>query len=159
MDSDARPFADRALAEFIAELGSTKPSPGCGAAAAVTLALAAGCVAKAAAISLHHEPDASDLREACSEAMRLANRSLKGAQEDARRFEAFLKEETSTATERLRETDADLLSQCRVLESVIDRIEDRVQSNVSGDLVAARELAAAAARVHRLNLEQLRRAN
>jgi methenyltetrahydrofolate cyclohydrolase len=157
---ETRRIATLSLDELISELASTNPSPGCGAAAAVTLALAAGCVAKAAAISLHHQsdqhdPGAADLREACSEALRLARRALAGAQEDADRFEALLKKDTPRASEQLRETDADLLAQCRSLEACIDRIEKRVKPNVAGDLAAARELAGAAARVHRLNLRQL----
>lgn len=154
-DSGARPIGELSLADFVSELGSTQPSPGCGAAAAVTLSLAAACVVKAAAITLNHEPDDAELRRARDEASRLARRALVGAEKDAKAFERVLKEDTASASRELIETDADLLAQCRSLESWIDRIESQVRPNVAGDLSAARELLKAAAEVHRLNLREM----
>jgi formiminotetrahydrofolate cyclodeaminase len=150
-----RRIADLTLSAFISELGAPQPAPGCGAAAAVTLSLAAACVAKAAAISLAHDPDDAQLREVRDEVSRLARRALVGAEEDAQAFERVLKEDTAQASRELLKTDADLLAQCRSLESWVDRLEPRVRPNVSGDLSAARELLRAAAEVHRLNLLEL----
>jgi formiminotetrahydrofolate cyclodeaminase len=154
-----RPIADLTLREFVAELGSAQPAPGCGAAAGVALSLAAACVAKAAAISLVHEPDASELRDARDESLRIARLALAGAEKDARAFEKVLKEDTARASRELVETDADLLAQCRSLDSWIDRISPQVRPNVSGDLSAARELVSAAERIHRLNLMELQDAS
>jgi methenyltetrahydrofolate cyclohydrolase len=151
---DSRHIGSRSLRDFISELGSAQPAPGSGAAAAVTLSLAAACVAKAAAISLTHEPNDAVLRQGLNEASQLALSALAGAEADARAFEKVLKEDTDQACRELQETDRDLLAQCRSLEVWIGRIEPRVRPNLAGDLSAARELLRAAAHIHRLNLRQ-----
>jgi formiminotetrahydrofolate cyclodeaminase len=59
--------SSQSLSDFVNRLSSTAIAPGSGAAGAVALALAAGCVAKAFAISYRHT-SASGLREAADHA-------------------------------------------------------------------------------------------
>jgi formiminotetrahydrofolate cyclodeaminase len=71
--------SSQTLSDFVNQLGSTTIAPGSGAAGAVALALAAGCVAKAFAITYRHT-GASNLREAADHARSLATIALEGAQ-------------------------------------------------------------------------------
>ena len=95
-------LSGQTLADFVNRLGSTTIAPGSGAAGAVALALAAGCMAKAFAISYHHT-SASGLREAADHARGLATIALECAQRDGDDFRQWLESHSAPAAEALRQ--------------------------------------------------------
>jgi formiminotetrahydrofolate cyclodeaminase len=140
-------IAQTRLESLIAAIGSRQVSPGAGAAGAVTLALAAACAAKAVAISLAHQPGQAILQRSQLTLESIARFALAVADRDAEAFAAFIKEHTSRAiTQVIREGDRNgrLIA---VLSEVIEQIAPHVESNMTGDLVAARALTEAAHKI------------
>jgi len=124
--STASNIAQTRLEDLINAIGSRQVSPGAGAAGAVTLALAAACTAKAV------------------------------ADRDAEAFAAFIKEHTSRAiTQVIREGDRNgrLIA---VLSEVIEQVAPHIESNMSGDLLAARALTQAAHKIQAANSSEAR---
>ena len=80
-------LTDLSLREVLAALGSDSPAPGAGAAAGLTVALAAAVVAKTARLS----PDWEDAAGAAAQARALSLRALELADADARAYAAVLK--------------------------------------------------------------------
>ncbi len=80
-------LTDLSLREVLAALGSDSPAPGAGAAAGLTVALAAALVAKVARLS----PDWEDAAGAAAQARTLSLRALELADLDARAYDAVLK--------------------------------------------------------------------
>ena len=80
-------LTDLSLREVLAALGSDSPAPGAGAAAGLTVALAAAVVAKVARLS----PDWEDSAGAAAQARTLSLRALELADADARAYAAVLK--------------------------------------------------------------------
>ena len=80
-------LTDLTLREVLAALGSDSPAPGAGAAAGLTVALAAAVVAKVARLS----PEWEDSAGAAAQARALCRRALELADADARAYAAVLK--------------------------------------------------------------------
>ncbi len=80
-------LTDLSLREVLAALGSDSPAPGAGAAAGLTVALAAALLAKVARLS----PDWEDAAGAAAQARTLSLRALELADLDARAYDAVLK--------------------------------------------------------------------
>lgn len=80
-------LTDLSVREVLAALGSDSPAPGAGAAAGLTVALAAAVVAKVARLS----PDWEDGAGAAAQARSLSLRALGLADGDARAYAAVLK--------------------------------------------------------------------
>jgi Formiminotransferase-cyclodeaminase len=130
--------------ELIDAIGGKGLAPGSGAAGAVTLALAAACAAKAAAISSKHHADNTELQRLQHIAERAAHFALAGADRDGQAFAAFIKEQTvGTVVELLREGDK-TTHLIDVLAAAVDRLVPQIEPSMAGDLVAARALMAAA---------------
>jgi methenyltetrahydrofolate cyclohydrolase len=84
---EAQGYLDGTLARFLDQVASKEPAPGGGAAAAVTVAMAAGLVAMAARFAVDHLPDATDV-VSCAEVLR--RRAAPLAQADADAYQAYL---------------------------------------------------------------------
>jgi Formiminotransferase-cyclodeaminase len=149
-------IAETRVAELIAAIGSNGSAPGAGAAGAVTLALAAACTGKAVAISLGHQPDHPVLRHSQVALESVARFALADADRDADTFAAFIQEHTSAAIEQvIREGDR-LGRLIEVLSGVIGKVAPHIESNMGGDLVAARALTEAARRIQAANSTEAR---
>jgi hypothetical protein len=133
---------NQTLADFVNRLGSTAIAPGSGAAGAVALALAAGCVAKAFAISYRHT-NASGLREAADHARSLAAIALEGAQRDGDDFRRWLQSHSAPAAEALRQDARKLLCLSSVLQELIATHRPAVIPSLAADLCAALDFIAA----------------
>jgi methenyltetrahydrofolate cyclohydrolase len=95
-------LTDLTVREVLAALGSDNPAPGAGAAAGLTVALAAAVVAKVARLSPEWEDSAGAAAQACA----LSLRALELADTDARAYAAVLKaldEPTEHVDVRLRD--------------------------------------------------------
>jgi formiminotetrahydrofolate cyclodeaminase len=138
----SRSLSDQTLADFVNRLASTAIAPGSGAAGAVALALAAGCVAKAFAISYRHT-SASELREAADHARSLATIALAGAQRDGDDFRRWLQSHSAPAAEALRQDARKLLCLSSVLQELIATHRPAVIPSLAADLAAALDFIAA----------------
>jgi formiminotetrahydrofolate cyclodeaminase len=140
--------------ELIDAIGGNRVSPGSGAAGAVTLALAAACAAKAAAISLKHQPHQDGLQHAQDTLEWIARFALAGADRDAEAFTAFIKEHTSGAIAQLIREGDKIAHLIKVLANVLDKVAPQIDANMSGDIVAARALMEAARKIQLSNLAE-----
>jgi formiminotetrahydrofolate cyclodeaminase len=144
-------IAQARVEDLIEAIGGRRISPGAGAAGAVTLALAAACAAKAVAISLVHQPDHAVLRRSQVTLESIARFALAGADRDAETFAAFMKEHTSGAIAQvIREGDR-LSRLIDVLSDMIEKVALHIESNMAGDLVAARALTQAGRKIQAAN--------
>jgi hypothetical protein len=146
------PIHESTVASLIARISADTPSPGCGVAAAVTFGLAAACAAKAAAITLRHSPDDQRLEQARKFFLECARVALDGAEVDRREFARQLKQNDPVAQARLASTSEGLIESIDRFDAELAAISARIRDNLSGDLFAARSLAAAARAVEENNL-------
>lgn len=144
-------IAQLRVSELVATIGDTGLTAGAGAAGAVTLALAAACGAKAAAISIKHQPANDDLRRSLDAFERIGRFALSGADRDAEAFATFIRDNTLGAVvELLREGDR-LLRLIDILSGVLDKVATQVEPSMDGDVVAARALMDAARKIQLTN--------
>jgi hypothetical protein len=149
-------IAQMRVEDLIDALAGRHPSPGAGAAGAVTLALGAACTAKAVAISFVHQPDHAILRHSGLVLEAIGRFALAGADRDAETFAAFIKEHTPGAIAQvIREGDR-IGHLIDVLAGVIERVAPHIESNMAGDLTAARALADAARQIQTANATEAR---
>jgi hypothetical protein len=149
--SESSNIAQTRVEDLIEAIGGRRVSPGAGAAGAVTLALAAACTAKAVAISLRHQPDDAVLRRLQLTLESIAHFALAGADRDADTFAAFIKEHTPGAIAQVIRAGDRLGRLIDVLSDVIENAAPHIESNMSGDLVAARALTQAARQIQAAN--------
>jgi len=83
-ETQAASYLDGTLGRFLDQVASKEPAPGGGAAAAVTVAMAAGLVAMAARFAVDHLADATDV-VSCAEMLRRRVTPLAQADADAYR--------------------------------------------------------------------------
>jgi hypothetical protein len=148
------PIAQWRVADLIAGIGSDKASPGAGAAGAVALALASACAAKAAIISLKHHAGDAALAAAAVEFQRIGGAALESADRDAQLFARMLHDKTSSAAEDLLRADEEILRGVSALLACVAEIEARCHPSMSGDLVAARQLAHSARKIDARNIAE-----
>jgi formiminotetrahydrofolate cyclodeaminase len=151
-------LADRPLGEVIEAIGSADVSPGAGAAGALGLALAAACACKAAAITLKHRPDDPALAKLRGELSDIARRALRGADEDASQFEAFIDQRDARSAENLLRVGAGLTRTARALTGLLSDLVERVVPAVRADVTAAQALCDAFSEIEAMNVEQNRQA-
>lgn len=149
--------ADKTVRELLDTLASDHSTPGSGAAAAVALALAAGCGGKAVAISLKHRPANAALLQNRERLSGIVERALRGADEDARRFEDFLQSDDPVASLRLAKAETAMRDLADELMIVLRDVRDHVVPSVTGDIVAAAALRGAAMAIEAENLSETRR--
>jgi formiminotetrahydrofolate cyclodeaminase len=148
------PTADRSVSDLLAALASDAASPGAGAAAGVTLALAAACARKAVAISLKRQPEHATLVRAGEQLDGIARRALRGADEDARQFEEFLRARDAHAAERLTRAEIRMLKLASELVQAMNEVEGEIAPVVGGDMLAARALCRAVLTIEAKNLDE-----
>jgi hypothetical protein len=144
-------IAQTQVEDLIAAIGGKRASPGAGAAGAVTVALAAACTLKAVAFSAAHQPDQAMLRQARLTLESIARFALAGADRDADTFAAFMKQHTSGALAQVIQQGDAMGRLIEVLSDLIEQIAPHIEANMSGDLLAARALAAAARKIQAAN--------
>jgi hypothetical protein len=132
------------------------PSPGAGTAGSVALALAASCAAKAANISLKHDPYNEALHTAARTFESIAADALTAGDEDAAAFAQYISEGT-TASAPLERASAHFELLIDRLEQSIQSVERHIDRVMAGDLVAARALAHAARLIQVRNESELER--
>ena len=137
-------IADLRVEDLVAHISSGTVSPGAGSAGAVALALAAACASKAVSVTLKHRPDEPELRSAIASFKKIARLALIDADRDSEAFEEFVRERNPAAVERLVSEGENVAHLIAALETAIDEIDARIMPNMTGDLVAAKALVAAA---------------
>jgi len=140
-------IAKLSVEDLVARISSGDVSPGAGSAGAVALALAAACAGKAVSVTLRHLPDELRLSSSLACFRQIARFALADADRDSEAFEAFIRSRSSTSVARLIGEGERVAHLIAALESGINEVEALVRSNVTGDLLAARALLAAARRI------------
>jgi hypothetical protein len=137
-------LADLRIRELLERISGNSVTPGAGAAGALTLALAAACASKAASITLKHAPHDARLAPALSGLDKILGFALQGADADSRAFADFLAHKNPTGAAELIKTGEAMAHLIDALMAIIGDLESHVRSSMTGDLIAARSLAAAA---------------
>jgi formiminotetrahydrofolate cyclodeaminase len=147
-------LAERPLGIVIAAIASAEVAPGAGSAAAVGLALAAACAGKAVAISRKHRTDEAELERAQEVLAQIAQRALRGADEDASRFRAFIREQDAPSAEKLLDSTRGLQQLGLELLEVLEQLTGHIHDSVCGDITAARALCGAFIEIQSENLSE-----
>ncbi len=149
-------LCDQPLGAMVDAMAADRPAPGAGSAAAVCLAMAAACAAKAFRISARHAGDAPALCAAGDRAAALARDALADGQRDIDDFTALLHAPGDPAPERALQADGEaLLALAAELRALVETHRTAVIPTLAGDMVAALALGGAAERVARRNLAEL----
>lgn len=146
------------LSELLAALASDHISPGSGTAAAAAMAFAAACAGKALAISRKHRALDEVALAAQTQLQEIVRKSLERADVDSARFEDFLRHRNQQTARALLEADQETQALAAELLVLLDRIEPGVHPVVAGDILAARALLEAAARIQDRICDENRRA-
>ena len=133
------PFADLTLAAFAAAVGERTPAPASGSAAAVAAALGAALAELTARFS--------DDETATAEAVRLRDRLLQLADDDAEAYTEFMRTRSDEARSRTIDVPLELAETAAAVVRLATRLEQEGNPNLVGDAAAAAELARAAVRV------------
>jgi formiminotetrahydrofolate cyclodeaminase len=133
------PYADLTLVEFAAAVGERTPAPASGSAAAVAAALGAALVELTASFS--------DDEPARAEAVRLRDRLLALADDDAEAYTEFMRSRSDEARGRTVDVPLELAETAAAVTRLAMRLEREGNQNLVGDAAAAAELARAAVRV------------
>ena len=144
-------LADLRISELIELIGSNRISPGAGVAGAVALALATACAAKAVSISLKHSPQDACLAIALSGLEKLRSCALQGADTDSQAFADFVRHKSAIGATELVEAGEAMAHLIDALCAIIRDVEPHVTSVMTGDLIAAKSLAAAARTIQSAN--------
>jgi len=132
-------YGDVQVGEFAAAVGERTPAPASGSATAVAAALAAALVELTARFS---EDEA-----ALAEAVRLRERLLALADEDAEAYAEFMRTRSDEARDRTIDVPLALAETAAAVARLGARLEREGNPNLAGDAAAAVELARAAVRV------------
>jgi formiminotetrahydrofolate cyclodeaminase len=152
----SKSLAERPLGIVIGAIASDDVAPGAGSAAAVGLALAAACAGKAVAISRKHQTEDTELARAQDVLAQIAQRALCGADEDASRFRAFIREQDAPSAENLLESTRGLRQLGVELLEVLEGLTGHIHASVCGDITAARALCRAFIEIQSENLSENR---
>jgi formiminotetrahydrofolate cyclodeaminase len=144
-------IADLRVEDLVVHISSGTVSPGAGSAGAVALALAAACASKAVSVTLKHRPDDLELRSALACFTKIARFALIDSDRDSEAFKEFVRERNPAAVERLVSEGENVARLIAALETAIDEIDAKIMPNMTGDLVAAKALIAAARSIQESN--------
>ena len=143
-------YAELPLAAFAAAVGERTPAPASGAATSVAAALAAALVELTARFS----EDAP----AVEEAVRLRERLLALADEDAAAYSEFMRTRSDDARDRTVDVPLEIAEAAARVAELATRLEREGNQNLTGDAASAaliaRAAVEAAARLVELNLER-----
>lgn len=122
------------------------------------MAFAAACAGKALAISRKHRAADEVALAAQTQLQEIVRKSLERADIDSARFADFLHHKNQQTARALIEADQQTQALAAQLRVLVDRIEPGVHPVVAGDILAARALLEAAARIQDRICEENRRA-
>jgi len=142
--SPTKRIAEYTLEHLLAATRDVHPSPGSGSSGAIALALAASCAAKAANISLKHEPTDTALHAAAGQFSSLATEALEAGDEDSAAFEQYIAHGEKEASAPLARASSHFESLIDRLEQLMHAVKARIHPIVAGDFVAATALSRAA---------------
>jgi hypothetical protein len=147
-------LSELTLSRFVEAVSEDRPSPGCGGAAAVSLALAAACAGKAFRISARRLGGEAELEAAAERCRVLSEAALVGVQRDAANFEALLKAPRGVDEPALAlEGDGQvLIALATELRALVERLAPAIDHSLAGDADAALALADAFERIQTRNL-------
>jgi formiminotetrahydrofolate cyclodeaminase len=145
------PVSNLEVQALLGAIASNAVAPGAGAAGAVVLGLAAACASKAVSVTLKHRPEDPELQSALEAFRTVALSALVEADRDSRAFEAFIHEKLPSSVERLVCEGERFGQLIAAFTTAIEEVESRIQSNMAGDVIAAKALAAAAQRIRQRN--------
>ena len=131
----------QSVGEFLAALGARTPAPASGSAVALTAALGAALAELAARF-------AGD-EEAAARAQALARRLVELADEDAAAYTAFMADRNDETRLRIIAVPEEVATRAGEIEELAKSLQGRLSTSVAGDVEAAVELSAAAARAAR----------
>jgi hypothetical protein len=151
------PLGDLPVSTLVERIGSDQISPGSGAAGAVALALGAACGAKAVSITLKHVHDKRELKAALASFEKLGRLALQGAEADAEAFAEFVQHNTADTAAELFGTGDRIAHLIGALFRIIDEVDSLVKPSMTGDLLAAKGLAAAAQAIQHANEAEAKR--
>ncbi len=141
-------FGNLALGEFAAALGERSPAPASGAATAVTGALAAALAELTARFA--------ENEACCSDAVRLRERLLDLADEDAAAYSELMETRSAEARERTIDVPLEIAERAAEVAQLAEHLATSARGSVAGDaqvaVLIARGAVAAAARLVELNL-------
>ena len=144
-------LADLRISELVELISSNRISPGAGVAGAVTLALGAACAAKAVSISLKHSPHDACLSIALSGLEKVRDFALQGADTDSQAFADFVRHKSAIGATELVEAGEAMAHLIDELCAIIRDVEPQIIPTMTGDLIAAKSLAAAARTIQSAN--------
>ncbi len=161
------------LSRFLDDIASTEPSPGSGAAGAITLAMGIACARKAVRITAAHHP-AEDLFARADERLEAISRTAcDGAERDAHHFARMI-----AAVQRAHDDEADQIARSTLIQAsavelikvgrdlivlgdearqILVEIRDRLDPIMSNDVNAALSLIEANRRIQSDNVAENRR--
>jgi formiminotetrahydrofolate cyclodeaminase len=146
-------LSELSLARFVQAVGEDRPSPGCGGAAAVSLALAAACARKAFGISARRHGGEAELEAAAERCRVLSEAAIVGVQRDAANFETLLKTHGADEPALALEGDAQvLIAMAAELRALVERHAHAIDAHLVGDAAAALALTEAFERIETRNL-------
>lgn len=144
----AMPYADLSLAQFAAAVGDRTPAPASGSATAVAAAFAAALTELTARFRDDHD--------AVDEAVRLRDRLLALADEDASAYTEYMRTRSDDTRSRTVDVPLELAETAAAVLRLAERLKSETRPPLSGDAAAAAVLAraavVAAARLVELNL-------
>ena len=133
------PYAELTVGEFAAAVGERSPAPASGSATAVAAAFAAALAELTARFS--------DDERAVTESVRLRERLLALADEDAAAYTEFMRTRSDEARSRTVDVPLELAETAAAVVRLATRLEREGNPNLVGDAAAAVELGRAAVRV------------
>jgi hypothetical protein len=146
------PLATMTMEQILDELCSSSAALGCGTASCIALALAAGCAAKAASLTISPDTRGHEvLLEKKARLQHLARQVLERADEESRRFQFVVHSEQAAGERRLLQLETDLAGLADELPELIDEITALAGESARGDLLAATWLHSSAGMIVRQN--------
>ncbi|HEX4766063.1 MAG TPA: cyclodeaminase/cyclohydrolase family protein [Lichenihabitans sp.] len=161
------------LSRFLDDIASTEPSPGSGAAGAMTLAMGIACARKAVRITAAHHPGDDLLARADERLGAMGRAACEGAERDARHFARMI-----AAMQRAHDDEADRIARASLIQAsavqlikvgrdlivlgdearqILVEIRDRLDPIMSNDVNAAMSLIEANRRIQSDNVAENRR--
>jgi hypothetical protein len=129
---------------YLEMLAAPTTEAGSGSAGCLALAMAFGCLEKAAALTFKHHPDRTALTGLMGQLARLRRQSLDAAADEATCFAEFTRESSATNAPVLAQAERTALSLTARAVELGEQLDALVDASGRGDLIAASALVQAA---------------
>ena len=136
--------APLSVQSYLEMLAAPTTEAGSGSAGCIVLAMAFGCLEKAAALTFKHHPDRTALAGLIGQLARLRRQSLDAAADEATCFAEFTRESSATNAPVLAQAERTALSLTARATEMAEQLDELVDDSGRGDLIAARALVQAA---------------